>query len=133
MDINICHRLLKQQIENGTKYVENGQPVLTEIPLGLYSTKKYKEGDVIRELRGEMLLNPTRESIHIGNGLHVVDECGKYMNHSFEPNTKIELNKVIATRNIEKYEELTFNYNSTEINMACPFTINGQKVSGRNE
>ncbi len=137
MQVNLCHRLIKKQIEEGNVYVvsePNKCPKLChdDIPLGLYTTNKYYKDNVIRELHGKLLLEPTMYSIHIGHGLHVEDDYGKYINHSFDPNTKIILNKVVALRDIDPYEEITFNYNDSEINMAHPFTDNGIEVSGKN-
>lgn len=125
MQVNICHRLVKQMVEKGLILIGN------YLPKGLYATQEYKEGEIIKKLEGQLVLKPTRESIYIGNGMHVIDEHGKYMNHSFEPNVRIELNNVIAIRDIQKYEEITFNYNETEINMAFPFDVDGVKVCGK--
>ena len=54
------------------------------------------------------------------------------MNHSFKPNTKISGRNIIALENILSGDEITFDYNSNEINMAAPFELNGVKVSGKN-
>lgn len=137
MQINLCHRLIKKNIENGVcflsiDYVTDDKFIFkSKLPKGLYATKDFKEGEILRKLHGKMVLNPTRESIHIGNCMHVIDDYGQYINHSFEPNVKIILNDVVALRDIKKYEEITFNYNESEINMACPFEINGVKVCGK--
>lgn len=133
MQVNLCHRLIKEGIENGVCFFSSHYMWKDNLPQGLYTTKDFKEGDILRKLHGELVLNPTRESIHIGNGMHVIDEYGQYINHSFEPNVKIELNNVIALRDIKKYEEITFNYNESEINMAKPFEVNGVKVCGKQE
>jgi len=133
MRVDICHRLIKQLIEKGETFVrDNGYNIVsTNIPKGLYSTRTYRAGEIVRKLEGELVFNPTRSSIHIGNGMHIIDEYGEYINHSFEPNIRIELNKMVAIRDIEQNEELTFNYNDTEINMANPFEADGIKVCGR--
>jgi hypothetical protein len=97
---------------------------------GLYATKDYKKGDIIHILSGKEYNYPTRETIHIGNNVHIYDEYGIYMNHSFNPTTYIDNNKVIALIDIKENDELNFNYNETEINMACPFYVNDKLVSG---
>jgi hypothetical protein len=102
------------------------------LPLGLFATKTYNIGDVVLILTGELISNPTKTSIHIGNNMHVINEYGRYINHSFEPNCKIELNKVVAINNISKNDEITFNYNESEIKMAEPFFDNGISVCGKN-
>ena len=40
---------------------------------------------------------------------------------SFQPNTKIDGKNVVALRDINKGEELHFNYNDNETSMTCPF------------
>ena len=98
---------------------------------GLYATKKYMKGEVIRVLSGKEYRYPTRETIHIGNNRHIYDKYGIFINHSFMPSARIDYNNVIALRDIMINEEITFNYNDNEINMASPFYVNGKLVSGK--
>ncbi len=130
MQVNISHRLIKSMIQKGNCFLSENMFVV-DLPKALYAIKPFNVGETIRILEGKLVLQPTRESIHIGNGQHVIDKYGKFINHSFKPNTKIELNNVIAIQNIEKYDEITFNYNESEINMACPFEIDGVDVCGK--
>ena len=88
------------------------------------------KGMVVFKLRGPIYDIPTRESIHIGNNKHIKDVAGQYINHSFYPNCKIVGKCVIATKQIAPGDELTFNYNESEINMACPFIYQGKIVRG---
>ena len=99
----------------------------------LYSTKSYLKGDIIHVLEGNIVSKPTRTSIEIGKNKHIEDNYGKYMNHSFTPNCKIENCKIIALCDIHTDEELTFNYNENETNMAYPFTdfTTNQTVYGK--
>jgi hypothetical protein len=78
-------------------------------------------------------LKPTKQSIHIGDGMHVTDKYGSYINHSFDPNTKIVGNKVVAIKDIFKNDEITFNYNESEIDMSEPFMSDGIYVCGKTE
>jgi len=98
--------------------------------LGLFSKKNIKNGEIIFTLSGQLLDHPTRESIHIGNGVHVIDEHGMFINHSFNPTTVILDGKVVACVDINADDEITFNYNDTELQMDCPFESDGQKVTG---
>ena len=108
MHVNVSYRLIKNMIEKGFNFVDhNGKTV--SLPKSLYSTKDYKQGDIVRKLRGELCLYPKKGSIHIGNDMYIIDEYGQFMNNSFTPNVKIELNSVIAIKDISKYEEITFN------------------------
>lgn len=98
---------------------------------GLYASSVYKEGDVIFVLEGKVFDGPTRETIYVGDGKHIHDKFGQYMNHSFNPTAYIDGYKVIACKDIELNVEITFNYNDNEINMACPFMVDGLKVCGK--
>ena len=99
--------------------------------LGLFSTKQYTKGDVIFILKGEETNYPTRESIYIGNNIHVLDQLGQYINHSFEPTTYIQGYNVVALIDMNENDEINFNYNDNELTMAAPFTVNGQPVCGK--
>jgi hypothetical protein len=98
---------------------------------GLYATKKYLKDEIIHKLSGKIYDNPTRETIYIGNNKHIYDEYGIFINHSFTPTVYICETNVIALIDINENDEITFNYNDNEINMACPFTINGIAVCGK--
>lgn len=99
---------------------------------GLYATKVYLKGDTVFTLSGVCFYKPSRETIHIGNNIHILDDCGQFINHSFEPSTFINGYKVIALRDIEPNDEITFNYNDTELLMASPFNVDGKYVCGSN-
>ena len=88
------------------------------------------KGMVVFKLKGPIYDSPTRESIHIGDNKHIKDVAGQYMNHSFHPTTKIVGKNVIAVKHIMPGDELTFNYNESEVDMACPFIYQNQIVRG---
>jgi hypothetical protein len=102
-----------------------------DVPQGVYSSKIYKVGDVVRTLCGELNNYPTQKSIHIGNNVHVTDEYGQYINHSFDPNVRVVSNNLVAIKNININDEITFNYNDSEIEMHSPFMDNGIEVCGK--
>ena len=97
---------------------------------GLFSTKTYKKGEIIYILSGEIFDKPTRETIHIGNNQHIYDKYGIYINHSFHPNIVVKGTHLIALYDINIGEEILFNYNDTEINMANPFYVDNVLVCG---
>ena len=97
----------------------------------LYSDKYYTKDSIIFKLEGKISNKPTKYSIEIGEDLHIVDKYGMYMNHSFEPNTIIDGYNVVALNNISPDDELHFNYNENETNMACPFNTELGKVQGK--
>lgn len=87
----------------------------------IISERKYSEGELIKKLSGKILDTPTRHSIEVGDNLHILDELGQYMNHSFEPNCLILGQELIALNDISEGVELTFNYNETETQISYPF------------
>lgn len=100
---------------------------------GLFATKKYKQGDKVHTLTGEIFDNPTRETIRIGNNRHIYDNYGIFINHSFEPNIEIYYDEIFALRDINIDDELVFDYNKNEGSMANPFYANGILVCGNPE
>lgn len=99
---------------------------------GLFSTQKYKKGEIVFTLSGKVYDAPTRETIHIGNNKHIYDEFGIFINHSFTPNIYIDSINVIALVDIDIDDELAFNYNESEINMASTFYADNILVCGKN-
>lgn len=73
----------------------------------------------------EQLQQPTYLSVQIGEHqhIHLLPTFLQYTNHSCEPNTFFDTQKgeIIAVRNINENEELTFFYPATEWAMAQPF------------
>ena len=131
MQVNICPRLIEKMIKNGHQFVTPSKIVKHNPPFGVYSTKTYKFNEIVHVMTGQMSNIPTQKSIHIGDNMHLLDEFGQYINHSFEPNVKVVNNKLIAIKDIDIYDEITFNYNDSELNMACPFEDEGIKVCGK--
>ena len=101
---------------------------------GLYADKEYKINEKIHELRGKIVGKPTKTSIQIRTNMHIEDEKAKYMNHSFNPNCKIEGMEIITLKPIKEMEELTFNYNTTESKLSFPFIdkLTNEAVLGNN-
>ena len=88
---------------------------------GLFSSEKYVINDKIYKLQGVTYDKPSRTTIEIGKDVHIDDEYGIFMNHSFTPSCMIKDGYIVALCNINENDELTFNYNSSETSMACPF------------
>ena len=105
-------------------------PVIKEINgennnKGLFADQAYDNGSIVLFLSGNYISEPTRTSIQVG-GQHLESIEGGYINHHCDPNTKIVVPNftmpfVSATKNIEIGEELTFNYETTEAELAHPF------------
>jgi hypothetical protein len=90
----------------------------------LITKQAYKKGDVISDIPKEKVVNkPNRFTVQIGRTEHT--DVGKLaaLNHSCDPNVILDTSRMemIARRDIEKGEELSFFYPSTEWEMDAPF------------
>ena len=89
---------------------------------GIYAQQPIEEGKPVYILRPSLSLDePTRTSIQIKEGLHVEDEVGRYINHSFQPTCKIDGLTVRALKDIMFGEEITFDYTLNESFISSPF------------
>lgn len=100
----------------------------------LVTTTAIAEGTVLFRIEGHETRTPTKYSLQVGRDLHL-DQRGardatdrvrrfywRYMNHGCEPTTRIVDRQVIAVRDIAALEGVTFDYNTTEYDMAEPFS-----------
>ncbi|HUG33700.1 MAG TPA: SET domain-containing protein-lysine N-methyltransferase, partial [Anaerolineales bacterium] len=90
----------------------------------LVTKQAYKKGEVISEIPREKVINePNRFTVQIGRTEHT--DVGKLaaLNHSCDPNVILDTTnmQMVARRDIEKGEELSFFYPSTEWEMDAPF------------
>lgn len=90
---------------------------------GVFAGRSFKNKETVLKLEGEVTPEPTKQSIEVGEGEHITDPIGSFLNHSCEPNTEIARaeREVHARRDIPIGEELTFDYNANETEMAYPF------------
>jgi hypothetical protein len=99
----------------------------------LVTTTAIAEGTVLFRIEGHETRTPTKYSLQVGKDLHL-DQRGardandrvrrfywRYMNHACAPTTRILDREVIAARDIAALEGVTFDYNTTEYDMAEPF------------
>ena len=99
----------------------------------LIAVRRIAAGTRLFRIEGEQTRRPTRYSVQIGENLHIDLSGGhsseeildryywRFMNHSCEPNTHVRGQEVIASHAIEPWEDVTFNYNTTEFDLAEPF------------
>ncbi len=123
----------------------SGSLTLQECPgglLGIVSTVRGRHlvalrpiaaGQEILWIDGVMTTEPSRYSVQVGHDEHVVpgiDISGcdsvdhgfwRYLNHSCDPNGWLRGRELIALRDIQPNENVTFDYNSSEWDMAEPF------------
>ncbi len=117
---------------------------------GLYTKKEYRKEEIVLYLEGNYFQSPTRTSIQVGNK-HIESWEGGHINHHCDPNTEIRIHKnfigtcssslwsgklvalVVAKRDIQIGEEITFDYETTETEMAEPFECNchGRWIRGK--
>jgi SET domain-containing protein len=99
------------------------------------------EDDLLLWLEDDLSSVPTRTSIQIDEHNHIESfEAGK-MNHHCDPNTEIRIELireeiqawVVAIRDINRWEEITFDYETTESELANPFqcSCHGNWIRGK--
>jgi len=125
-----------QQLGLGTILQTNSDVVgvlVTHDERRLVTVRAVSAGEKLFYLEGRVTTTPTRYSVQIGRGLHIDQDdtrnagerMGRYffrfMNHHCEPSTEIRDRYVIARRDIAEGEDVTFDYNTTEYDMAEPF------------
>ena len=107
---------------------------------GLFTNRTFDKGEIILLLKGNHFPFPTRTSIQVGKDKHVENYEGGLINHNCNPNSNIltipdvEPAIVVANTTIFKGEEITFDYETTEVDMAKPFKCNchGNWIRGKN-
>jgi len=90
----------------------------------LITKQAYAKGQIICGIPSENLMSkPNRYTVQIGRDTHT--HVGKLaaLNHSCDPNVILDTTRMqmVARRDIEKGEELSFFYPSTEWEMDAPF------------
>lgn len=90
----------------------------------LVTKRAYKKGEVICEIPTEKIVSkPNRFTVQIDRDKHT--DVGKLaaLNHSCDPNVILDTERLLmhACKDIEKGDELSFFYPSTEWEMDAPF------------
>jgi hypothetical protein len=89
------------------------------------------KGTQVLAIEGPLVDHPTRYTIQVGVDMHVDAEADpktgrahpiwRFLNHACAPNTRIEGRSLVAGKRIRAGEEITFDYETTEWDMAAPF------------
>lgn len=99
----------------------------------LVATMAVPPGTPLIDIAGDITATPTRYSVQVGTSAHIDAEgqpnsddlfgryAWRFTNHSCEPNAVIRDRRLVAMTRIEPWQEITFNYNTTEYDMAEPF------------
>jgi hypothetical protein len=100
---------------------------------GLFALEAIEAGELVLRIEGERTAKPTRYSVQIDENVHidlgegysheamVAGHAWRFLNHRCDPNTMIRGQDVLAVQRILPLEEVNFNYNTTEYEMAEPF------------
>lgn len=99
----------------------------------LVARRPVAPGTLMFRLDGELTGTPTRYSVQLGRDRHLdlppsygIEEImdrfyWRFMNHSCAPSAAIRDCEVYSVRAIQPREEITFDYNTTEFELAEPF------------
>ena len=93
----------------------------------LVTIKNIEKDEVLFNFERKFLDHPIKTSLQVDEGLHQIssdpESIENFLNHSCEPNGYIDFQDLTfrALRNIKMGEELTFNYLTTEWDMANKF------------
>ena len=103
---------------------------------GVFAIRDMTKGDIVVGMTrptSKLVRTPTRTSIQISEGHHVEDEVGACINHACEPNCEVRSFLIIALKDIEEGEEITFDYNKSEDVVSSPFECKccGKMILGR--
>ena len=101
--------------------------------VGLFATREIPAGSPILTIEGRAQAHATRFSIQIDAVTHIdagavlpdaemrVRYPWRFLNHSCEPNARVEGRSLRAIRAITTGEQITFDYTTTEADMSTPF------------
>ena len=101
--------------------------------LTLVATDFIAPGDVVIEITGLIKDKPSRFSVQVGIDQHVdLDDPAaveanperylwRFLNHRCTPNTYVKGTQLIALEPLQVGDEVVFNYNANEYEMATPF------------
>ena len=118
-----------------TRRINGAYALLTDRQIG--------KDEIVLVLRGEIIGQPTKYSIQIGEHKHLepytdpqdIRSLIRFLNHSCDPSAYINFDDltVRALRNLDPGEEVSFNYNTTEYEMANPFKCNCEAENCRDD
>lgn len=106
-------------------------------------TRPVEKDEILLRLDGNVSSNPSRFSVQIGRDQHLELPLGvdvetvfdryawRFLNHSCEPTAYIRGRELRADKSLRAWEQVTFDYNSTEFDMAAPFACTCLSVSCR--
>ena len=111
------------------------------------ATAPFAPGEPVLEIEGAEIARPSRWSIQVDEDVHLevprdttdlhavfARQPWRFLNHSCAPNAAVRGRTLVAVRAVARGEEITFDYNTTELEMATPFDCRcgcgGRRVAG---
>lgn len=90
---------------------------------GVFTLRPIKAGAVIFEMQGRMVDAPTQTSVQVGDKKHIEDNLAKFLNHHCAASAMVDRAKkaLVALRDLNPGDEITFDYRKNEDKMAAPF------------
>jgi hypothetical protein len=100
---------------------------------GVWCDERVPMGGVVLEFDGVVRPAPARYSVQVGVDAHLHPEDDamaaldltrfrwRFLNHSCAPTCRVDGTRLVALRELAAGEELTFDYNATEWDLAEPF------------
>ena len=88
------------------------------------AARPFASGDLLLLLRGWLCAQPTRHTIQLDDERHLEGEptaLWRYLQHACAPNAAIRDRELLAIAPIAAGDEITFDYETTEWDMASPF------------
>lgn len=97
------------------------------------AVRPVKTGGTVLTLDGEEVSRPSRHSIQLDEHTHIevtgdvsleqlmAHHPWQFTNHSCEPNTRLAGRALVALRAVRAGDEITYNYNTSEWELAEPF------------
>ena len=101
---------------------------------GLFANGNFKTGEIVCKIEGHRISQPSRTSVQVGINEHIdVKEPIMYINHRCEGNIGLKNDTFVAVQDIAIGDEITFNYNETEEELAEPFNCRdcGELLKGK--
>lgn len=119
--------------------------VRTDGQLRVVASRAFRAGERLMVLEGVLTAKPSRYSVQVDEDVHVevpeqaeVDADAtihrypwRSLNHACDPNARISGRELLAMRPIARGEEVTFDYETTEWDMASPFRCGCTRCGGR--
>ena len=97
---------------------------------GVYAARHFAPGEVLLPLDGIVVDRPHRYSLQIAADRHLAPRAGFedesawcFINHQCDPNCRIDVARMalVALKAVSAGDEVSFNYCSTEYDIASPF------------